>query len=140
MIGVLAVASTGPIVGRSAEWVDLTILNGILTGVLLLIAGLWGWVLFNRLWQSSLRADAAAGVQAAQDLGLVLRPPGVRARLVARGQVDGREVRIEWRGGVRGARSVVFLADTRTTVPLIDSPQVLHRVLDHEPTVPDAHA
>jgi hypothetical protein len=107
------------------SWVDLTITNSVLSGFMLLVAALWGLYLVNRLWQGSLANDAAAGISAAAGLGLGLVPAGLRARLVARGIVDGQDVRVEWRGGLRGAHSVVFVADRFSRVPLIDSAEAL---------------
>lgn len=113
-------------------WVDLTITNSVLSGLLLLVAALWGLYLVNRLWQGSLARDAQAGIDAAAGRGLPLRPAGLRARLIARGEVDGQDVRVEWRGGLRGPHSVVVVADRFARVPLIDSAEALdaslHRV------------
>ncbi|MEC8422768.1 MAG: hypothetical protein VX000_03260 [Myxococcota bacterium] len=106
-------------------WVDLTITNSVLSGLLLVVAALWGLYLVNRLWQGSLATDAEAGIGAARARGLLLVPPGLRARLVAAGELDGRAVQIEWRGGVRGAHSVVITADRKARVPLIDSADAL---------------
>lgn len=106
-------------------WVDVTIANSVLSGFLLVVAALWGLYLVNRLWQGSLANDAEAGIAAAADRGLPLVPAGLRARLVARGQVDGQDVRVEWRGGMRGAHSVVVFADRFARVPLIDSAEAL---------------
>lgn len=106
-------------------WVDLTITNSVLSGVLLVVAALWGLYLVNRLWQGSLASDAAEGIEAAASRGLVLDPTGLRARLVARGEVDGGMVRVEWRGGLRGAHSVVVWKDRFARVPLIDSTEAL---------------
>ncbi len=111
------------------SWVDLTITNSVLSGFMLLVAALWGLYLVNRLWQGSLANDAAAGIAAAAGLGLRLVPAGLRARLVARGIVDGEDVRVEWRGGLRGAHSVVFVADRFSRVPLIDSAAALDATL-----------
>jgi hypothetical protein len=109
----------------AGTWVDLTITNSVLSGLLLVVAALWGLYLVNRLWQGSLAADAAAGISAAGERGLALVPAGLRARLVARGQVEGQDVRVEWRGGLRGAHSVVVFADRFARVPLIDSAEAL---------------
>jgi hypothetical protein len=109
----------------SGTWVDLTITNSVLSGFLLLVAALWGLYLINRLWQGSLANDAQAGIAAAGARGLGLVPAGLRARLVARGHLDGQDVRVEWRGGVRGPHSVVVVADRFSRVPFIDSAEAL---------------
>lgn len=106
-------------------WVDLTITNSVLSGMLLVVAALWGLYLVNRLWQGSLAADAEAGIEAASLRGLALQPAGLRARLVAAGELDGQEVRIEWRGGLRGNHSVIRWADRFSRLPLIDSVDAL---------------
>ena len=116
------------------SWVDLTITNSVLSGLLLVVAALWGLYLVNRLWQGSLASDAQAGIMAAGERGLDLVPAGLRARLVARGRVDGRDVRVEWRGGMRGAHSVVVIADRFARVPLIDSAAALEASLQRVQT------
>ena len=66
---------------------------------------MWGLYLFNRIWQQSLRERAGGAIDAAALRGLVLAEPGVFARLVATGVINGRPVQLEWRGGFMGARS-----------------------------------
>jgi hypothetical protein len=61
--------------------------------------------LFNRLWQQSLHQRAGGAIEAAALRGLVLAEPGLSARLVATGMINGRQVQLEWRGGFLGARS-----------------------------------
>ena len=68
---------------------------------------MWAVYLFNRLWQQSLQEDAAAAIAAATDRGLTLTEPGYRPRLVAEGVLDGRAVRLEWRGGAMGGRTLL---------------------------------
>ena len=106
-------------------WVDLTITNSVLSGLLLVVAALWCLYLVNRLWQGSLARDAEPGIEAAALRGLVLQPAGLRARLVASGELDGEVLRVEWRGGLRGTHSVIRWADRFSRVPLIDSEDAL---------------
>ena len=80
-------------------------LNSALSGFLILIGSIWGVYLFNRLWQQSLRARASGAIEAAAVRGLVIAEPGLSARVVAQGMLDGRQVRLEWRGGFLGPRS-----------------------------------
>ena len=77
----------------------------MLSGFLILIGAVWGVYLFNRLWQQSLHQRAGGAIDAAAARGLVLSEPGLSACLVATGVLDGRQVRLEWRGGFLGPRS-----------------------------------
>jgi hypothetical protein len=101
----------------------------VLAGVLLVIAGAWAMVIFNRLWQGSLAADAAEALTAAQARGLAVRPAGLRARLVAEGQVGSARVRVLWLGGVWGPRSVVEIGDRVRRRPLIRTAEELEAAL-----------
>ena len=110
-------------------WVDLSIANSVLAGGLLIVAALWAVYILNRLWQGSLYNDARGGVEAAHALGLQLAPTGLRARLVATGAVGDQPVRVEWRGGVRGARSLIHAGAERHHTGLIDSAAALEAAL-----------
>ena len=84
-------------------------LNSALSGFLILIGATWGVYLFNRLWQQSLHELASGAIEAAAVRGLVVAEPGLSARVVAQGVIDGRKVRLEWRGGFLGPRSRVVI-------------------------------
>ena len=111
------------------SWVDLSVTNGVLSGLIVLIGALWALYAFQRLWQQSLAEDAAGGLAAARARGWTLKPVGLRARLVVEGAIGSQPVRIEWRGGLMGARSHVVLADVVARVPLITSEEELDRAL-----------
>ena len=105
-----------------SSFVDVTVLNSVLAAFVIILAAIWTLYAFNRLWQSSLARDAAGAIAAAEGLGLTLRPAGYGPRLVAEGRCGaagaaGRPVRVEWRGGVFGARTVLFLDGTRVASP-----------------------
>jgi hypothetical protein len=104
-----------------ATWVDLSVTNGVLSGVIILLGALWAMYAFQRLWQQSLAEDAADGLAAAKARGLTIEPVGFRSRLVAIGAIGSQPVRVEWRGGLLGARSRVVLGDVDARVPLITS-------------------
>jgi hypothetical protein len=116
----------------AGTWVDASIANSALVGLLVLVVGLWGLYLVNRLWQLSLAEQCAAAIDAAGARGLALRRGGLRARIVAVGTVGAERVRVEWRGGVLGTRSVVIRADLIARGPLIESEaaldDALHRI------------
>ena len=97
----------------------MTVLDGALAGILIVIASFWASYLVARLWQQSLYDDAHVAIEAASAKGLPLRRPGLRSRLVCEGMLDGERVRIEWRGGVQGARTVLIRGRERTRVPLV---------------------
>jgi hypothetical protein len=102
-----------------ATWVDLSVTNGVLSGVIVLLGALWALYAFQRLWQQSLAEDAAGGLAAARARGLKFKTVGFRAQLVAIGAIGSQPVRIEWRGGLMGAQSRVVVADVVVRVPLI---------------------
>ena len=84
-------------------------LNSALAGFLILFGAIWSLYLFNRLWQHSLRQQAAGAIEAAQARGLTVEVPGMAPRLVAEGTLSGTAVRIEWRGGPLGMRSRLLI-------------------------------
>ena len=94
-------------------------LNSVLSGIIVIIGTVWAWYALNRLMQESLQREAAAGLEAARAAGFALRPPEFRARLVAMGTLDGRDVRVEWRDGVLGPRSVVRVGGRSRRTALI---------------------
>ena len=108
-----------PIDASPATYVDYSVVNSIMSGVLVAIAAGWAMVVFNRLWQRSLRDDAGAAIQAAQELGFRVHPGGLRARVVAEGSVGSEPVRVEWRGGWRGPHTVMMRGDQFHRVDLV---------------------
>ncbi|MCB9781099.1 MAG: hypothetical protein H6742_21210 [Alphaproteobacteria bacterium] len=100
----------------------------VIGGLLSLVLVLWAWYFFQALQRAWLVEQAHDAIAAAQDAGLALKPTGFRARLVAVGTIDGRPVRVEWRTGVLGPRSVVRGNSTRR-LPLITSPGELQQAL-----------
>ena len=97
---------------------------------MLLLAGLWGWVLFNRLWQGGLAQDGSAVFSALEAQGWSRSDPSLRARVVTTGEVSGKRARVEARGGLRGSRWRVEVGGRRRTLPLSTSPEALQSVLD----------
>jgi len=96
----------------------------------LLLGGLWGWVLFNRLWQGGLVQDGAAVFAELEARGWRRADPSLRARVVTTGQVSGKRARVEARGGLRGSRWRVQVGGRGRTLPLGTSPDELQAVLD----------
>jgi len=77
-------------------FVDAMVLNGILAGVLLGLAGLWLLVLRGALWRAWLQQQHGhALADAAQRLGLTRRPAGLGATLcLERKASDGGRIRL----------------------------------------------
>ena len=104
-------------------------LSGALAGFFVLIGALWAWYALQRLWQEALAHDAGAGLDAAEALGLVVAPSGLRARLVAAGTVGGQRIEVHWRGGARPAHTVVMANGRSTRAPLAVDAEALHQAL-----------
>lgn len=104
---------------RASTYVDITVINAVLAGLLVLLGALWALFGVSRLWQQSLQNDAREALFAAERLGFAVQPVSTGARLVAHGVVRGQPVRVEWRGGVWGAHSVVVRGGRRCVVPLL---------------------
>jgi hypothetical protein len=122
-----------PISAALRTYIDVTILSSALSGLIILAIGLYGWAWFNRLWHGTLRELAAPAIAAAAARGLRLRPPGVRARIVAEGNLGSQSVRVEWRGGAFGEQSRVYLCDLVDELPLICTPEELEAALRPRP-------
>jgi hypothetical protein len=107
----------------------VTVVSGALAGVLLLVLGFWAGYAVARLWQLSLYEEAEAAIAAAVARGLSLRPTGFTARIVCSGALGGEKVRVEWRGGVLGARTIVVRNGRRTRIELARDTAALERAL-----------
>ena len=116
-----------------STYVDVTVVNSALAGLILLVGMIWAVYAFHRLWQGSLAEDAAAGIDAAEASGLVLQPAGFGPQLLAEGEVDGERVQVVWRGGVLGARSVVRRGRRSQRLPLIADAAALEAALGGGP-------
>lgn len=101
----------------------------MLSGVLIAIVAVWGWYVFHQLWVETIEERATDGLAAAEAAGLSLQPAAFRARRVATGQGPQGRVRVEWRGGLLGLRSVVWVGRRRRTVPLITDAAALAEAL-----------
>ena len=93
--------------------------SGALAGVLLLVLGFWAGYAVARLWQISLYEEAEPAITAAVARGLSIRPTGFTARVVCAGAIGGEKVRVEWRGGVLGARTIVVRRGKRSRVDFV---------------------
>lgn len=124
-----AIYALAPIEANASTYIDESVISSALSGVLILLGAVWGWVLFNRLWHRTLAQLAAPAIAAAAAKGLRLRPPGRAARLVAEGNLGSQWVRVEWRGGPFGERSKVYMGDLVEDLPLICTPDALEHAL-----------
>lgn len=77
--------------------------------------------------------DAQEAMAAADALGLVQQPSRYRARVVYVGTVNATPVRVEWRGGLRGAHTVLVQQQVRRSVDVITSPAELYDLLGVNP-------
>jgi hypothetical protein len=103
----------------TSTWIDLSVCNSVLAGFLLLVGAVWGMVLIARLWQHHLRRAAGPALGRCEALGLRVAPGGLRGRVVARGAWAGKDLRVDWRGGVWGERCVIYWGDRVRRMPLI---------------------
>ncbi len=117
------------LVADVSTYIDVSVISSEAAGILLALATFWGVVLFNRLWQSSLRSDAAEAIAAAEARGLRLRAPGLGPSVAAVGSIGSAPVEVRWVGGWRGARTVVRQGARRQTVPLVRTADELGQLL-----------
>ncbi|GEM_PF-5057975 len=76
---------------------------GAMTGVFVVVGLAWATFGLNRLWVAHLQRTAGGDFQrAAAALGLAPQAPTYGPRLWATGELDGRPIRLELRGGLRG--------------------------------------
>jgi len=99
----------------------VSIINSVLAGLLLAVAGVWAWYAFNRLQQRWLLDAVGPALDRAEARGLRLSPLGYHPRLVA---VSG-DVEVQWRTGILGPRTLVRTAGGRRAIALVtDGPQL----------------
>lgn len=109
-----------------SSYVDATVIHSVLAGLLVAAALPWALYFFSRLQQDWLEEASAGALDALGKHGLALAPAGLRSRLVAVGQ----DLRIEWRTGVLGPRTVVRRGDQRRVLPLVRTADELGRALE----------
>lgn len=126
----MALHELDPITASPESYIDYSVSNSLLSGFLIALLAAWAWVMFNRLWQATLRSRAAAALAHARMRGFQVKPDGTRARVVAVGAIGSEPVRIEWRGGVTGLHVFLIRQDQVRRLPFIEDPGVLDTVLD----------
>lgn len=92
----------------------------------------WAYHFFNRLWQQSLQEEAQDAIATAARLGLAPKGPLYGPRVVYTGTIGATPVRVEWRGGLRGARTILRRGEHTERLPLITTADALHAVLPAE--------
>jgi hypothetical protein len=105
------------------------VVSGALAGVLLLVLGFWAGYAVARLWQISLYEEAEPAIAAAVARGLAVRRPGFASRIVCEGVLDGEKVRVEWRGGALGARTIVVRGGKRARLAFVRDRAALEQAL-----------
>jgi hypothetical protein len=123
-----------PIAPTPDSYIDYSVTNSILSGLILAVLAGWAMVMFNRLWQHTLRRDAAVALEHAIARGLTVFPDGLMARIVAEGAIGSELVRLEWRGGWRGAHTVMWRGDRFHRLPLVTSTAELDGALQSSDT------
>jgi hypothetical protein len=103
--------------------------SGILSGVLIAVVAVWFWYMHNRLWRTTVAEQAGGALDAARDLGMVVRPAAYAARWTAAGTIDGEAVEVQWRGGPCGLRSVIRRYGRRRICALVSTEADLSRAL-----------
>ena len=125
-----------PISASPASYVDYSVANSLLSGLIIAVLTGWAMVMFNRLWQNTLRRRASAALAHAQARGFTVHPDGVRARVVAVGSSGSERVRLEWRGGVGGLHVNLFRGDEFQTLPFIEDANGLDAALQPTDSAP----
>ena len=100
------------------------------------IAAIWCFYALNRLWQQHFNEVAAGALAEAGRLGLTLKDPRFGAVQVFEGAIDGRALRVEWRGGLLGERTVLTVAGKRRILPLIRSADELRALVGADRITP----
>ena len=115
-----------------ASYVDVTMVQGVLSGVIVASAAVTVRYMTNRLWQKSLIAESEPALRAAEAAGLRIRPLGFGPIVQAQGVVGLQAVRVRWRGGVLGARTSVWVDGRRTALPLLRTAAALNAAIGLE--------
>lgn len=102
------------------------------------IAAIWGIYALNRLWQQHLAEIAAGALAEAARLGLAPMDPRFGPRQVFSGDLGGRALRVEWRGGLLGERTVLIAGGRAQVLPLICDAEGLRAALGAEAITPGA--
>ncbi len=109
----------GGLTAAYSTYIDVTVLNSILAGLLILVGALWAFIAFQRLWQQSLGEEARSAIAAAEALGLQRQRPGYGPRVEVRGQLGGQAARLSWVGGIGGPRTVLEVGGRRQRLPFV---------------------
>lgn len=125
----MALYELDSITASPESYVDYSVSNSLLSGFLIAVLAAWALVMFNRLWQATLRSRASAALKHARSLGFRVKPDGMRARVVAVGAIGSEPVRIEWRGGVTGLHVCLIRRDQVRRLPFIEDPATFDNVL-----------
>lgn len=110
-------------------YIDVTIVSGVLTGLVIAMVAAWIWHFYGRLWRHTIGASSAEALDEAATMGLRVRPAAGRAGWLATGKLDGITVRIAWMGGIRGERTSINIGSHHRVVPLVTTGLLLREVL-----------
>jgi len=83
-----------------SSWIDESLLLSELAGVLLLLAMAWILVIKNQLWQHWLRRRYQPALESVAVVAGLQEHRSWKARIEARGRVDGVRTMVQWRAGV----------------------------------------
>jgi hypothetical protein len=128
-----------PISASPASYVDYSVANSLLSGVIIAVLTGWAMVMFNRLWQRTLRRRASAALAHAREKGFTVHPDGLRARVVAVGHRGSERIRLEWKGGVGGLHVTMLRGDTFRQLPFIEDASALDAALQASASVSSQH-
>jgi len=93
-----------------STYIDETLIQGILAGVLLLLVAYWIRFANNWLWRESFLNDGLYP-RCVNSLGLIVEPLSSGPRLMANGKFEGREVELTMEGSFRGRRLICKIGD-----------------------------
>ena len=113
-----------------ATWVDVSSVNSVCSGLIIIGLAFWARYVMVRLWQTSLMEDCAEAIQYADSLGLRLRRTGLRCRLAARGTIGKRDASVYWKGGAFGHGTTITMGDRVRRLPLLTDAEDLRLALE----------
>jgi len=97
------------------------VLNSVLSGVLISVAGLWVLYVYHWLWRAVLADAVRSAVDGAMVSGFIEVHHYWFPRLVVEGSINGVVIEVSWRWGLMGPRCCISIDGVRHKAPFIRS-------------------
>ncbi len=108
----------------ASTYIDETLIEGVLAGILLLLLAAWLRFANNWLWRESLSLRGSTFLRCVALLGLNKSPKDRGPRLTANGLVDDQKIALTIEGSYRGRRMVCRIGDLEehfvSTAPFVE--------------------